>query len=43
VGSFNTRMLPSAQKVAAIVGKADDLPQELPAVAALPRGDVVVG
>ena len=43
VGSFNTRMLPSAQKVAAIAGKADDLPQELPAVAALPRGDVVVG
>jgi DNA recombination protein RmuC len=43
VGSFNTRLLPSAQKVAAIAGKADDLPQELPAVAALPRGDVVVG
>jgi DNA recombination protein RmuC len=43
VGSFNTRMLPSAQKVAAIAGKADDLPQELPAVSALPRGDVVVG
>lgn len=43
VGSFNTRMLPSAQKVAAIAGKSDDLPEELPAVAALPRGDVAVG